>query len=177
NDQLGVQADLVNTADGTEIWGSHYDRKLADITQVQSDITHDISSRLRIQLSGNEQQRVGSAGTANPEAYRLYLEGRQLWYGRTQEGLKRSIDVFKQAISIDPNYAQAYAGLADTYVVASSYDIGITTRQGQQLGEAASLKALQLDSSLPEAHASHAMVLAFNWKWSEAEAEFRRAIE
>ena len=177
NDQLGVQADLVNTADGSEIWGSHYDRKLADITQVQNDITHDISSQLRIHLSGNEQQRVGNAGTNSAEAYRLYLEGRQLWYGRTQEGLKRSIDVFKQAISIDPNYAQPYAGLADTYLVGASYDIGITSKQGGQLAEEAALKALQLDNSLPEAHASHAMGLAFRWKWSEAETEFRRAIE
>ena len=177
NDQLGVQADLVNTADGTEIWGSHYDRKLADITQVQSDITHDISSQLRIHLSGNEQQRVGNAGTNSAEAYRLYLEGRQLWYGRSQEGLKRSIDLFKQAISIDPNYAQAYAGLADTYVVGSSYNLGFTSREGEQLAEEASLKALQLDNSLAEAHTSHAMVLSFRWKWSDAETEFRRAIE
>src|SRR6266498_3682115 len=72
NDALGVQADLVNTADGSEIWGSHYDRKLADITQVQSDITHDLSTQLKVQLSGNQQQQVGRAGTSNPEAYRLY---------------------------------------------------------------------------------------------------------
>ena len=86
-DELGVEADLVNTADGTELWGSHYARRLADVTQVQSDITRDISSSLRIRLSGNEQQRLGRAGTTNPEAYRLYLQGRQLWYGRTTEGL------------------------------------------------------------------------------------------
>src|ERR1022692_4388835 len=91
-DELGIQADLVNTADGTELWGSHYARKAADVTQIQGDITRDISSSLRIQLSGNERQRLGRAGTANPEAYRLYLEGRQAWYGRTTEGLKKSID-------------------------------------------------------------------------------------
>jgi len=83
----------VNTADGTEMWGSHYARKLADITQVQSDITRDVSKRLQIHLTGTAQQKLGRAGTTNPEAYRLYLEGRQLWYGRTPAGLKEEYRV------------------------------------------------------------------------------------
>jgi TolB-like protein/Tfp pilus assembly protein PilF len=177
NDALGIQADLVNTADGSEIWGSHYDRKLADITQVQSDITHDISTQLKVQLSGNQQQQVGRAGTNNSEAYRLYLEGRQLWYGRTTEGLKKSIELFQQAIAADPNYALAYSGLADTYNVGPSYDIGITSKQGSELALESSRKALELNDSLPEAHASRAMALAVGMKWNEAETEFRRAIE
>jgi serine/threonine protein kinase/tetratricopeptide (TPR) repeat protein len=176
-DHVAVEADLVNTADGSEIWGSHYDRKLADITEVQSDIARDISSRLRIQLSENQQQRLGRAGTANPEAYRLYLEGRQLWYGRKPEGLKKSIDLFQQAIAADPNYALAYTGLADTYTVAPSYDIGITSKQGQRLADEAAHKALELDDSISEAHAARARALATSWRWSEAESEFRRAIE
>jgi eukaryotic-like serine/threonine-protein kinase len=175
--ELGVQVDLVNTSDGSEIWGSHYDRKLADITQVQSDITHDISTQLRIQLNPDQQQHVAGAGTSNPEAYRLYLEGRQLWYGRSTAGLKKSIDLFQQAIAADPNYALAYAGLADTYNVGPSYDIGITSAQGEQLSLAASKKALELDNSLPEAHTARAMALAISMHWTEADAEFRRAIE
>jgi TolB-like protein/Tfp pilus assembly protein PilF len=175
--ELGVQADLVDTADGTELWGSHYSAKMADITQVQSDITRDISNRLRIRLGGNEQQRLGSAGTTNPEAYRLYLEGRQLWYGRTVEGLKQSIDLFQQAIAADPNYALAYTGLADTYNVAPSYQTGITSRQGVLLADEASRKALELDDSLPEAHAARATALAMSWRWSDAEPEYRRALE
>jgi serine/threonine protein kinase/tetratricopeptide (TPR) repeat protein len=175
--ELGVQADLVNAADGTEIWGSHYARNLADITQVQSDITRDISSSLRIRLSGSEQQRMGRAGTTNPEAYRLYLEGRQLWYGRSPAGLKKSIDLFQQAIAADPNYALAYTGLADTYNVIPSYGVGITSRQARLLADEATRKALELDDSLPEAHAARASALAMAWKWSEAESEFRRAIE
>jgi len=127
-DSVAVQADLVNAADGSELWGAHYDSKLADITQVQGEITRDLSSRLKIQVSGAQQQKLGQAGTSNPEAYRLYLEGRQLWYGRTPEGLKKSIDLFQQAIAADPNYALAYAGLADTYNVATSYGIGISSK-------------------------------------------------
>jgi len=176
-DHVAVEADLVNTADGSELWGSHYDRNQADITQVQSDITRDISSKLRIQLSGNEQQRLGRAGTTNPVAYRLYLEGRQLWYGRTPEGLKKSIDLFQQAIAADPGYALAYAGLANTYNIGPSYDIGITSKQGELLADEAARKAIELDGSLSEAHAALALALADGRRWSEAESEFRRAIE
>jgi eukaryotic-like serine/threonine-protein kinase len=176
-DELGIQADLVNTTDGTELWGSHYSRKLADVTQVQSDITRDISSSLRIQLSGNERQRLGRAGTTNPEAYRLYLEGRQAWYGRTTEGLKKSIDLFQQAIAADPNYALAYSGLADTYIVAPSYNTGISFIQAHQLADAATRKALELDDSISEAHSARAGALVAARKWNEAEAEYRRALE
>ena len=176
-DEVGVQADLVNTSDGSELWGSHYERKAADITQLQSDIARDISKRLRVQLSAEKQRRLGSAGTTNSEAYRLYLEGRQLWYGRTAEGLKKSIDLFEQAIAADPNYALAYAGLGDTYNVIPSYRAGITSRQAGSLADAATRKALELDDSLPEAHLARAGFLTFAWKWREADQEFRRAIE
>jgi TolB-like protein/Tfp pilus assembly protein PilF len=176
-DEFAVQADLVNTADGTELWGSHYSRKLADITQIQSDITRDFSNHMRIRLSSNEKERLGRAGTTNPEAYRLYLEGRQLWYGRTREGLKKSIDLFQQAIAADPSYALAYTGLADTYNVAPSYAIGITSRQARSLTDEATRKALELDDLLPEAHSARAAALAMAWRWSEAEREFQRALE
>jgi eukaryotic-like serine/threonine-protein kinase len=176
-DEVAVQADLVNTADGTEVWGSHYARKLADITQVQSDITRDISNSLRIRLTGAEKEHLGNAGTSNAEAYRLYLEGRQLWYGRTKEGLKKSIDLFQQAIAADPNYALAYTGLAETYTVAPAYGLGITSKQARLVSENATRKALELDPSVAEAHTARAMALCQAWKWSEAEQEFRRALE
>jgi eukaryotic-like serine/threonine-protein kinase len=176
-DEVRVQADLVSAADGSELWGSHYERKAADVTQLQGDIARDISKRLRVQLSGEQQQRLGSAGTTNPEAYRLYLEGRQQWYGRTTEGLKKSIDLFQQAIAADPNYALAYAGLGDTYNVMPSYRTGVTSRQAGLLADAATLRALELGDSLPEAHLARAGFLTFAWKWREAEQEFQRSIE
>ena len=174
---LSVQADLVNTADGTELWGSRYEPQMADIMQVQSDITRDLSDRLRMRVGADQKQRLGSAGTTNAEAYRLYLEGRQLWYGRTGEGLTKSIDLFQQAIAADPNYALAYTGLADTYNVIPSYTTKITSRQSILLADEASRKALELDGSLAEAHAARASALASAWRWSEAEPEFRRALE
>jgi eukaryotic-like serine/threonine-protein kinase len=176
-DSVAVQADLVSAADGSELWGAHYDSKLADITQVQGEITRDLSTRLKIQVSGSQQQHLGQAGTSNPEAYRLFLEGRQLWYGRTPEGLKKSIGLFQQAIAADPNYALAYAGLADTYNVAPSYGIGISSKQGQAMGDEASRKALQLDSSLAEVHSTRGLALSNSYRFREADAEFRRAIE
>src|SRR4029077_21280750 len=136
-DEVSVQADLVNTSDGSELWGAHYVRKAADITEVQSDITRDVAKRLRLQANAAEQRRLGSAGTTNPEAYLLYLEGRQLWYGRTPEGLKKSIDLFQQAIAADPNYALAYTGLADTYNVIPSYYSGVSARQAGMLADEA----------------------------------------
>jgi serine/threonine protein kinase/tetratricopeptide (TPR) repeat protein len=177
DDTLTVQADLVSTADGSELWGSHYERKLAEITQVQDDITRDVSARLQPRGASTQPQVVAHSGTSNPEAYRLYLEGRQAWYGRTPEGLKKSIDLFQQAIAADPNYALAYAGLSDTYAVAPSYGAGISSLQGITQGLEASRKAIELDPSLPEAHTSRGNVLAMSWKWSETEAEFHRALE
>jgi len=176
-DQLGVEADLVNTADGTELWGSHYERKLADVTEVQSDITRDVSSKLQIHLSGAQQQKLGGAGTSNPEAYRLYLEGRQQWYGRTPEGITRSIELFERAIVADPKYALAYTGLADSYHVATGYGVLIPPKQAMALADEASRKALELDDSLSEAHSARACVLSEAFQFNAAAAEFRRAIE
>jgi serine/threonine protein kinase/tetratricopeptide (TPR) repeat protein len=175
-DELGVQADLVNAVDGTEIWGSHYARKLADITQVQTDITRDVSNKLQVHLTGTEKEKLGRAGTTNAEAYRLYLEGRQLWYGRTPEGIKKSVELFQRAIVADPNYALAFAGLSDTYCVATGYGVLIQPKQAYALADEASRKALELDDTLPEAHTARAMVLANQWKWNDTEKEFRRAI-
>ena len=176
-DEISVQTDLVNASDGSELWGAHYVRKAADITEVQSAITRDVAKRLRLESPDGGQRHLGSAGTTNAEAYRLYLEGRQLWYGRTPEGLKKSIDVFQQAIAADPNYALAYTGLAETYSVIPSYGAGITSKQAAIQADAATRRALELDDSLPEAHLARADTLTFAYKWDEAEKEYKRALE
>ena len=174
---LTIHTDLVNSKDGSELWGDQYVRGLADITQLQGDIAHDVLDRLRVKLTGGEEQKITHAATTNPEAYRLYLEGRQAWYGRTPEGLKKSVELFQQAIAADPKYALAYCGLADTYSVAPSYGAGITSKQGIALGLDASEKALQLDDSLADAHTSRGDVLSMAWRWTEAGQEFRRGLE
>ena len=175
-DTVGVQADLVNAADGSEMWGAHYERKMADVTQVQGDITRDVSKKLRVHLSGAEEQKLGNAGTTNPEAYRLYLEGRQQWYGRTPEGMMKSIGLFQRAIVADPNYALAYAGLADSYTVAAGYGGLVPPREALPLADEASRKAVELDDASSDTHTARASALACQWKWSEAETEYKHAI-
>jgi len=174
-DELDIHADLVNAADGTELWGDQYSRKLAEISRVQDEIARDISANLRKSLGGGEQ-RLENAGTSNAQAYRLYLQGRYHWNKRTPEDIRQSIDLFQQAIAADPTYALAYTGLADTYNVVSSYEVGITSRQAHQLAEPAARKAIELDDSLPEAHTALAMGLANRSKWDDAGREFQAAL-
>jgi serine/threonine protein kinase/tetratricopeptide (TPR) repeat protein len=174
-DELNIHADLVNAGDGTEIWGDQYARKLADISRIQDEIARDISSNLRKSL-GAGGQPAEHAGTANAQAYRLYLQGRYHWNKRTPEDMRQSIDLFQQAIAADPTYALAYTGLADTYNVVSSYEVGITALQAHGLAEPAARKAIELDDSLPEAHTALAIALSNRRKWDDAEQEFQAAL-
>jgi eukaryotic-like serine/threonine-protein kinase len=178
-DQLSVHAELVNAADGTELWGGRYERKMADISQLQGQIISDVSEKLRVRASasGEGHQQPPSAGTANAEAYRLYLQGRYEFNTRTAASLKKSIGLFNQAIVADPSYAQAYAGLADTYSVVSGYPVGINARDAHQLADVAARKAIALNNSLPEAHAALATCLTSERKWDDAEREFRLALQ
>ncbi len=176
-DTVAVQADLVSTVDGSEMWGKHYERKMADVTQVQSDITRDVAKKLRVNATGDAEAKMGSAGTTNPDAYRLYLEAQQQLYGRTKSGILNSVDLFRKAVAADPNYALAWAGLANSYVVAAGYGRLIPPAQSLPLADQASQKAVELDDTSSEAHVARGNALAAAWKWSAVEAEFRRAIE
>jgi eukaryotic-like serine/threonine-protein kinase len=176
-DSVTVQADLVNAEDGSEVWGGHYERKMADVTQVQSDITRDVAQKLQIRMSAGAQEKLGNAGTTNPEAYRLYLEAQQQLYGRTRPGILRSIDLFRQAVAADPNYSLAWAGLSTAYQVASGYGQLIPPRESLPLAEEASKKAVELDDSSSEAHVARGNTLSSGGKWKESATEFRRAIE
>jgi serine/threonine protein kinase/tetratricopeptide (TPR) repeat protein len=176
-DTVAVQADLVSTADGSEMWGEHYERKMADVTQVQSDITRDVAKKLHVNATGGAEAKIGSAGTTNPDAYRFYLEAQQQLYGRTKPGILKSVDLFRQAVAADPNYALAWAGLANSYVVASGYGRLIPPDQSLPLADQASQKAVELDDSSSDAHVARGNALATAWKWSAVEPEFRRAIQ
>ncbi|MGB7752269.1 MAG: protein kinase [Candidatus Acidiferrales bacterium] len=176
-DTVAVQADLVSTADGSEMWGNHYERKMADVTQVQSDITRDVAKTLRVNATGSAEAKMGSAGTTNPDAYRLYLEAQQQLYGRTKPGILKSVELFRQAVAADPNYALAWAGLANSYVVAAGYGRLIPPDQSLALADQASQKAIELDDSSSDAHVARGNALAAAWKWSAVGLEFRRAIE
>jgi tetratricopeptide (TPR) repeat protein len=144
---------------------------------VQSDITRDVAKKLHVNATGSAEAKIGSAGTTNPDAYRLYLEAQQQLYGRTKPGILKSVDLFRQAVAADPNYALAWAGLANSYVVAAGYGRLIPPDQSLPLADQASQKAVELDDSSSDAHVARGNALATAWKWSAVEPEFRRAIE
>ena len=174
-DTVAIQADLIRVADGSEIWGDKYTRKLADIFSVQSDLAKEITERLRIQLSGVERTRLAKHATESTEAYELYLKGRFHYFKGTEADMRQAFDYYQQAIDKDPNFARAYVGLADSYGTASTYVLPPT--QAYAKVKEAVLHALQIDDGLGEAHATWGTYkLYFERDWQGAEAEFQRAI-
>lgn len=175
-DTLSIQAELVDVGSGSQIWGDHYARKLADILSVQEEIARGISEKLRLRLTGEEKQRLNKRDTANTEAYQLYLKGRYAWEKRSESGLQQSIEFFQQAIEKDPAYALAYAGLADSYAVLSSYSI-MSPGESFPRARAAARKALEIDDSLAQAHATLGIsFMDYDRDWSSSESEFKKAI-
>jgi serine/threonine protein kinase/tetratricopeptide (TPR) repeat protein len=174
-DNLSISVELVDTSNHRQIWGQQFNRKMSDLLAMQSEISREISEELRLRLTGEERKRVTKQYTANAEAYQLYLKGRYHWNKRTLEDLKKAIEYFNQAVEKDSNYALAYAGIADCYGVPQ---IGLSPPEAMPRAKAAAMKALSIDDTLAEAHTSLANVLVrYDWDWSGAEREFKRAIE
>jgi len=173
---LFVNVELVDTQDNSVLWGDQYREKVTDLMQVQDKISMEISENLRWQLSGEEQRMMTKRYTENTEAYRSYLEGRYWWNKRTEEGFRKAIESFQQAIVEDPSYAQAYAGLADSFNMLGQYDI-VPPSEAFPRAEAAALRALDLDETLAEAHTSLGWTRMSQWRWQEAGRELQRAIE
>jgi serine/threonine protein kinase/tetratricopeptide (TPR) repeat protein len=175
-DNVTIQTELVDASNGQQIWGEQYNRKMSDIAAVQDEIVRDISQKLQLRLSGEQRQRLARRSTENSEAYRLYLKGRYEWNKRTPDGLKKAVDYFQQAVNTDPNYALAYSGLADAYVLLSNYQV-LPSQEVKPKAEAAARRAVQLDDSLAEAHTSLASaILDNNLDWTGTEREFERAM-
>jgi len=176
-DNLNLQAELVEVASGSQLWGEQYNRKLADLLVVQEEITKEISEKLRLRLRGEEKKRLTKRYTENTEAYQLYLKGRYFWEKRTAEDLKKAIGYFEQAIGIDPHYALAYAGIALCYGPLGVLGYLPPWETAPKM-KAAAIKALELDDTLAEAYAAFASVKAFfEWDWAGAERAFKRALE
>ncbi len=175
-DTLNISTELVDVSDGARIWGEQYSRKLADILFVQDEIAVEISSRLRLSLTGPEKQRLAKHYTENREAYQAYLRGRYMASKYTKEGMKKAIDYFRQAIEIDPAFALAYAGLAMSYWNVSAVQFAPT--EVMPKAREAARKALEIDPQLAESHAAVALVkMAYEWDRMDAEKEFRIAIQ
>jgi TolB-like protein/lipoprotein NlpI len=176
-DSLTVQTDLVNVADGSQMWGERYNRKLTDVLAVQDEIVRDVSSKLQARLSGADEQRMGKTYDAKPEAYQLYLRG--LFYRNkfTLKDTETSVGYFQQAVAADPSFAAALVGLADSYIVLALFDGGAPAHEVMPKARDATLKALALDDRAAEAHAALGFVLLFyEYDFAGAEREFKRAI-
>jgi len=176
-DRVVVRTELVDVSTGSQLWGQRYECAKGDIFGLQRQLSEDIAAHLRLRLTGTDQLKIRHKPSASPEAYELYLKGRYSWNKRNKAGMQQSISYYEQAIHSDPNFALAYAGLADSYNLLD--DWGKTPpRDSFPKARAAAEKAIALDDSLAEAHVSLAMVhCAYDWDWSGAEVEFRRAIE
>ena len=176
-DVLSIEAELVDATNGAELWGEKFDRQVSDVSTIQEQIANDISDGLRLRLTGEEKRRLTRGSTRNAEAYQLYLNGRFHWNKRTEEELNKAIGYFNQSIEKDPNYALAYVGLADAYLVLPEYGSMAPSVAAPRTKEALA-KALEIDPDLAEAHASLGLMKQnFDWDWVGAEKEFRRATE
>jgi serine/threonine-protein kinase len=173
-DTLVVRADLVNLGTGSELWGEKYNRKLTDLLAVEAEIATAISEKLRPRLTARMQQRVAKRNT-NSEAFQVYLRGRYFWNKRTKEAVNQSLEYFQRATELDPDYALAYAGLADAYGSLAHLQYA-RTEEVYPKAEAAALKALALDEELPEAHAALGYIKMTQWDWLTTEKECKRAI-
>jgi len=177
--RVRITAQLILASVDKHLWAQSYEGELTDILALQKKVARSVAEQIRIKLNSNEQTELKHLKAVNAEAYEAYLKGRYFWNKRTGDGLKKAIDYFTQAIEKDPNYARAYAGLADSYALMGDWEYGVLPpTEAFPKAKAAATKALTLDNTLGEAHTSLAFVLdLFDWDWGAAESEYRQAIE
>jgi TolB-like protein/Tfp pilus assembly protein PilF len=176
-DQLTLRLELVDAKTENVVWSEQYNRKQADLVSLQTEIARDVSNKLKTKLSGADEQKVTKNYTENTEAYQLYLKGRYHWSKRTGADIKKSVEYFQQAIDKDPTYALAYAALAEAYILIPNYT-NTNPHDAFPKARAAAEKALEIDETLAEAHNALADIMyEYDWKFAEAEREFKRAIE
>ncbi len=176
-DNLRITVQLTSTDDGRLMWSERYDRRLVDVFAIQDEIARTIVTTLRSTSFADLAPAAPNRHTENVQAYGLYLRGRYAWNKRTSEGVVEGIKYFEEAITLDPTYALAYTGLADSYSLHIDYR-NVPVHEGHQKAKVYARKAIELDDTLAEAHASLAWSLfVYDWAWEEAAREFRRAIE
>lgn len=175
--KIRVTVRLMKVADGRQLWTETFDEKFTDIFAVQDRVSERVVGLLAVKLSGQEQSLLAKRYTDDAEAYDFYLKGRYHLNRLTDDGFMKGRDYFQQAIDKDPNYALAYAGLADAYNALSGWN-ALPPKEGFPKAKAAALKALEMDDQLAEAHTALGNVkLLYDWEWSSAESEFKRAVE
>jgi serine/threonine protein kinase/Tfp pilus assembly protein PilF len=176
NDHLVVSVELINAKDKTQMWGEQYNRKPADLFQLQSEISKEIAGKLSIRLTGVQEQQA-ALQEVNPHAYELLLRGNLFWNKGGTENRKKAIEYYNQAIAVDRNYALAYAELSASYSALISYGSDYDPKEYKPKAEEAALKALELDENLPDAHYALAYLKTHSWEWTQAEREYQRTVE
>jgi TolB-like protein/Tfp pilus assembly protein PilF len=175
--RLRITAQLVKVDDGYHLWSERYDREMEDVFAIQDEISLAIVEKLKIKLLGGQKTKLVKRQTEDFEAYNLYLKGRYFWNKRTEKGLMKGIEYFRKAIKLDPEYAVAHTGLADSYNLLSAYSIA-SPGECIPKAKAAAMKAMEIDPDLAEGHECLGHVnMLYDWKWLDAEREFERAIE
>jgi TolB-like protein/DNA-binding winged helix-turn-helix (wHTH) protein/Flp pilus assembly protein TadD len=177
--QVRITAQLILAAADKHLWAKSYEGDLRDTFALQSQVARSIANEIRIELTPHEKAAFENAKPVNTEAFEAYLKGRYFWNKRTADGLTKAIDYFNQAVVRDPNYAAAYAGLADSYALAGDWKYGLLApKEAYPKAKAAATKAIALDNSLGEAHISLAFCLdGFDWDWESGGREYKRGIE
>ena len=178
-DQVRITAQLIEASADKHLWSQSYEGELRDTLALQNQVASAIADQIRINVNPQEQAALKTVRVVNPQAYESFLKGRYFWNKRTADGLKVALAYFNQAIEEDPNYAQAYSGLADTYALLGDWQYAVMTpKEALPKAKAAATKALELDGALGEAHNSLAFCLdGFDWDFNSAGKEFQRAIE
>ena len=176
-DSLNIQTELVDVAADSQLWGRQYNRKLSEIITVQEEIAKEVSEKLGLRPTSAEEKRLTKRYTENPEAHQLYLKGRYVWSRRTMTTLQQAAAYFQQAIDKDPGYALAWAGLADCYALYGFYGVA-SPREAIPKAKEAAVKALEIDDTVAEAHASLVWIKSsYDWDWLGAEREYKRTVE
>jgi adenylate cyclase len=175
-ENLSISVELIDAANNKIIWGEQYERKMSDLLATQREIANVVTLKLQLRLSGEETKGLTKRYTQDNEAYQLYLKGRFYWNKRTPEGLKTALEQFRAASEKDPNFALAYVGMADSHLVGL-YNTRGKEKEAIPMAKAYAAKALEIDPSLAEAHATMGLVSTYLWEWAEAEKHLKRSIE
>src|SRR5256886_12143666 len=175
-ERVRITAQLIRVSDATHLWAEGYERSLHDILALQAEVARAIAREIQIKLTVGVQHRLDRVAAIDPEAHEAYLRGRHLWNRRTEEGMRNSIAQYEEAIRRHPDYAMAYAGVADTYVMLACRGM-VSAKETFRKARAAARKALELDAELGEAHGSLAHVRLHDWDWEGLDRDFLRAIE
>jgi len=175
-DRVRITAQLIRVSDATHLWAEGYERGLHDILALQAEVARAIAREIRIKLTVGAERRLDRVAALDPDAHEAYLRGRHLWNRRTEDGMRKSIAQYEEAIGRYPDYAMAYAGVADSYVMLACRGM-VSAKETFRKAKAAARKALDLDSELGEAHGSLAHVRLHDWDWEGLERDFQRAID